>query len=468
MFFGYGVGQQSWKQFLFPPRHRLWQARQEGSGFQILPPDEDAVKFAFIGVHACDLQAIAVQDQVFLEGPFIDPHYRARREQAFILAVNCGHPCGTGFCVSMGTGPRATSGFDLALTEILQGKQHYFLVAVGTEQGRQLIEQVPHRQAEAEEREAAARMLAQAAGQMGRTLDTTDLKALLYRNYENPRWDQVAARCLTCGNCTLVCPTCFCHTVEDATDLTGDPGRTLAALGRLLYRGFHLPARRQHPHYAPVPLPPVADPQTGHLDRPVRGLGLRGLRPLHHLVPGGHRHHRRSPGHPGERTDCRPGGKGVRGMETPEPILAAHPVFSRPGPPAPASIIGECASRVNFNAGQFLFREQDEAAHFYLINHGQVAVEIFRHRRGPITIQTLGEGEALGWLWFEKPYHWHYDARAVHLTRALALDVNSLTPKVRTGPRTGLRAHEKIRPYAGGAVPGDSPCNWWICMEIKL
>jgi sulfhydrogenase subunit beta (sulfur reductase) len=222
LFFRYGVGQHSWKQFLYPPRRRLWQARQEGSGFQTLPPDADAVKFAFIGVHACDLQALAVQDKVFLEGPFIDSHYRARRQQAFILAVNCGHACGTGFCASMGTGPRAASGFDLALTEIFEKEQHYFLVTVGTERGGQILEKLPHRQAQTGEREAAARTVAQAVRQMGRTLDTGEIKALLYRNYENPRWDQVAARCLTCGNCALVCPTCFCHTVEDSSDLKGE------------------------------------------------------------------------------------------------------------------------------------------------------------------------------------------------------------------------------------------------------
>ncbi|RJR32929.1 MAG: sulfite reductase subunit A [Deltaproteobacteria bacterium] len=221
-FFGYGVGQQSWKQFLYPPRRRLWQARLQPDGLQILPVDEDAPKFAFIGVRACDLQAIAVQDRVFLEGPFIDPHYRARREQAFILAVNCGHACGTGFCASMGAGPKAASGFDLALTEILEGDRHYFVAAVGTERGRQVVSQIPHRKAEAAEQEAAARTTAQAAREMGRTLDTGDIKALLYRNYENPQWDRVAARCLTCGNCTLVCPTCFCHTVEDSSGLTGE------------------------------------------------------------------------------------------------------------------------------------------------------------------------------------------------------------------------------------------------------
>jgi len=220
--FGYGVGQQSWKQFLYPPRRRLWQATREGRGFQLLSTAAGAPKFAFIGVHACDLQAMAVQDRVFLEGPFIDPDYQSRREQAFILAVNCSHPCGTGFCASMGHGPQATGGFDLALTEVLQGARHYLVVAVGTERGRELLAHLPQQQARAEELEAAAQAQARAAGRLGRTLDTTEIQALLYRNYENPRWDQVAARCLSCGNCTLVCPTCFCHTLEDATDLTGE------------------------------------------------------------------------------------------------------------------------------------------------------------------------------------------------------------------------------------------------------
>lgn len=112
-------------------------------------------------------------------------------------------------------------------------------------------------------------------------------------------------------------------------------------------------------------------------------------------------------------------------METLEPMLAAHP-FLQGLDSRHLKIIAECASKVNFNAGEFLLREQEETGRFYLINAGQVAVEIFRARGGPVAIQTLGEGEALGWLWFEKPYHWHFDARAVHLTRALALDVKAL------------------------------------------
>jgi ferredoxin len=220
--FGYGVGQQSWKQFLFPPRQQLFQARRQGNDLQIMPAAEAAPRFAFIGAHSCDLHAMEVQDRVFLKGKHVDPTYQARRENAFIVAVNCsGASCGTGFCVSLGTGPKATSGFDLALTEVLENGAHYLVTEIGSPRGAEVLGQVSHRLAGREEMEAAARVVAETARHMGRVLDPTEIKELLYRNYEHPRWDEVAARCLTCGNCTAVCPTCFCHTTEDATDVAG-------------------------------------------------------------------------------------------------------------------------------------------------------------------------------------------------------------------------------------------------------
>ncbi|ACY49459.1 4Fe-4S ferredoxin, iron-sulfur binding protein [Rhodothermus marinus DSM 4252] len=221
--FGYVVGPQSWKQWLFPPTLRLWRAsRSEGDGAFAVEetplPDE---AYAFIGVRACELAAIAVQDRVFLEGPYADPYYRAVRERLFLLAVNCTEPGGTCFCASMQTGPRATAGFDLALTEVLEGDRHYFVVTVGSDTGRAVLSEVPHREAQPDEVAAADTRLQEAATRMGRHLDTEGLKELLQACYEHPCWDEVARRCLSCANCTMVCPTCFCHTVEDVTDLTG-------------------------------------------------------------------------------------------------------------------------------------------------------------------------------------------------------------------------------------------------------
>jgi len=220
--FGYVVGPHSWKKFLYPPVQRLWEARREGHSFQIVAESEEAPKFAFIGVRSCELHAITIQDKVFIDGKYTDPTYKLRRDNVFIVAVNCGQAGGTCFCVSMNTGPKATFGFDLALTEVLGDNRHCFVVEVGTERGAEILREVPHRGADEEEKVEAERIVAKTAGQMGRTLDTTDIKDLLYRNYEHPRWDDVASRCLTCGNCTMVCPTCFCTTVEDVTDLTGE------------------------------------------------------------------------------------------------------------------------------------------------------------------------------------------------------------------------------------------------------
>lgn len=220
--FGYVVSPQSWKRFLFPSTVRLWHARRETADFQVLAENDTPPRLAFIGVRACELHAIAVQDKVLFAGPHVDPVYHARRENVFIVAVNCGQAGGTCFCVSMQTGPQVHGGFDLALTEIIDNERHYFVVDVGTDRGAEVLHELPQREASEEEQHAARRVVEHTAGQMGRRMDTTDLKELLYRNLEHPRWEEVANRCLTCGNCTMVCPTCFCTTVEDTTDLTGE------------------------------------------------------------------------------------------------------------------------------------------------------------------------------------------------------------------------------------------------------
>jgi ferredoxin len=121
----------------------------------------------------------------------------------------------------MGTGPKAEAGYDLALTEILDGGPHRFTVEVGTERGAEVLAEVPTTPAQDPDRREADAAVDRAAGQMGREINTDGIKELLYRNYEHPRWDEVSERCLTCGNCTMVCPTCFCTTVEDVTDLAG-------------------------------------------------------------------------------------------------------------------------------------------------------------------------------------------------------------------------------------------------------
>ncbi|MFQ5450431.1 MAG: 4Fe-4S dicluster domain-containing protein [Nitrospinaceae bacterium] len=220
--FGYTVGPHSWKKYLFPPRHRLWKAESDGKELQFAEEPLPEERFAFFGVRACELHAIAIQDKVFLQGDAVDPVYRARRENAFLVAVNCGQAGGTCFCVSMNTGPRAESGYDLVMTEVLETGRHYFVVEAGTERGAEIMGQIAHHPATEKETDAVDAATAETAAQMGREMNTDGIQSLLQAGFEHPRWDEVAERCLTCANCTLACPTCFCSTVEDVTDLTGE------------------------------------------------------------------------------------------------------------------------------------------------------------------------------------------------------------------------------------------------------
>jgi ferredoxin len=220
--FGFAVGPHSWKKFLHVPTLRLWSAKRENDG-SITAQDGagPAPRMAFIGVRSCDLHAIAIQDKVLAGGPYVDPHYAARREGAFIVAVNCITAGGNCFCVSMGTGPRAERGYDLALTELMGEGRHEFMVEIGSERGAELIDRISHAPAQETDRRAALEASERTRGQMGRELDTTSIRDLLMGNLEHPRWDEVASRCLACANCTMVCPTCFCTTVEDHMDLAG-------------------------------------------------------------------------------------------------------------------------------------------------------------------------------------------------------------------------------------------------------
>jgi sulfhydrogenase subunit beta (sulfur reductase) len=219
--FAHTVGHDSLKRFFFPPELRIWRARRASDGTLEVEEPGPPPRYAFVGVRSCDLHAVAIQDRVFIGDRYVDADYEARRRDAFFVAVNCGRAGGTCFCVSMGTGPRVTAGFDLALTELLDERGHRFVVEVGSERGAEVLDAMDHREADDAEQSAPDDAAARAAASMGRSLDVTDIRDLLQANAEHPRWDEVADRCLSCGNCTLVCPTCFCSTVEDTTDLAG-------------------------------------------------------------------------------------------------------------------------------------------------------------------------------------------------------------------------------------------------------
>ncbi|MGO8960464.1 MAG: 4Fe-4S dicluster domain-containing protein [Streptosporangiaceae bacterium] len=220
--FAHSAGPQSWKEFLHPPREKLWSARRNGEGFT---PDQAAPaspRMAFVGVRPCDLRAIQIQDRVLGAASHPDSAYAARRAGVFIVAVNCTEPGEACFCTSMGTGPQAGPGYDLLLTELVTPDAHTFIVGTGSPAGTAVLGRLPVRRAEPAALGSAHDAVQDAAGQMGRAMEADGLRELLAASHGAARWDEVASRCLTCGNCTMACPTCFCTTVEDVTDLSGE------------------------------------------------------------------------------------------------------------------------------------------------------------------------------------------------------------------------------------------------------
>ncbi len=217
-YFDHVVGPHSLKPFLFPPRTTVLHVLRVRDSWEAHSPEPPHPRRAVIGVRSCDLHALAIQDRVFLGGTHCDPEYAARREGLFLVAVNCGRSAATCFCVSMDTGPAVTGSADLILTELPDG----FVVRVGTEAGGSALAGLGCQECSPAQMAEAELVPKRAAAQQTRRINPATVQDTLMNNLQHPRWDDVAKRCLSCANCTMVCPTCFCSTVNEVTDLAGE------------------------------------------------------------------------------------------------------------------------------------------------------------------------------------------------------------------------------------------------------
>ena len=224
-YFGYRVGPQTLRRFLSPPHRTLFtiERHDDGLAFRQEPPPDR--RYAFIGARACDLAAVAIQDKVLAGTPIPDPSYMLARSQSLTVGVNCSEAGATCFCASMGTGPQCTTGYDLVVTESIGDEHHEFIVEAATDAGADILDRLDGRpMAAADEREVDS-IITRTASHMGRSMPSDETHELLLDNLNHPMWESIAERCLSCASCTLVCPTCFCSTTEDITDLSGSAMR---------------------------------------------------------------------------------------------------------------------------------------------------------------------------------------------------------------------------------------------------
>ena len=216
-FFDHTLPMQGLKRVVYPAQERLYT-----TGPDLVAEEEpvEAPPRAILGVRPCDLAALDTLTAVFEGGPFVDTRFRQRREALLLIAVNCMRPAATCFCASMDSGPRAERGFDLVIDELFEAGRHVLVVTAGSARGQAILEQLPGEPAEEADLRAAREGSRACAEAQQRRL-AEDVEGLLKRSYDHPHWAAVAERCLSCANCTLVCPTCFCGTVEDRSSLDG-------------------------------------------------------------------------------------------------------------------------------------------------------------------------------------------------------------------------------------------------------
>lgn len=217
-YFGCTISAQAWKSFVYPARQKIWSARKQGQSWTYTSEIGDTQKLALIGVRGCDLHALAIQHHVR------EKHGIIAATRPLIVTVDCARAVSTCFCDAMGTGPAGTGpGVDLRLAEIFRpdGK-HIFAIQVVSERGREIIKRVKTSSYDLLVWQQMEKQLKEVVASQQRTMDTQDLPAILADRSDDPYWDEIAQRCLSCANCTMVCPTCFCNSVEDTTDIKGE------------------------------------------------------------------------------------------------------------------------------------------------------------------------------------------------------------------------------------------------------
>lgn len=216
-YFAWANGPQAIKPLLFAPKEKLWSSALSTDGkLSFKAAEEEMKKIAVIGARACDIAALKIHDQHFLQQQFVDPYYQARRQNLLIIAVNCSHPAETCFCHSTGDGPFVNDGFDISLTELENG----FIVNAQTEQGENIFTELSLQNC-SKEQLTESDLIKSTASKQKRQLPEFDIKSRLFSQLDNDSWHTIAAECLSCGNCTSVCPTCFCHSENDVPELDG-------------------------------------------------------------------------------------------------------------------------------------------------------------------------------------------------------------------------------------------------------
>ncbi len=208
--FSFSTGPDSFKKFLFPPERTLFHFgynKKRLSAETIESPEKPLLLF---GLRACDTEALRLYDRVLSD----DREYRLRRDNSIIVAINCPFPHENCFCSSLSTGPQVKEA-DIIITELSE----YLLLEVQSEELVNFIRDIPHKEINGRDLEERDNVINDCRAKMNKQIDIKLLKQLT-KKFESPLWQEISERDLECGNCTQVCPTCFCNSTFDRVRLS--------------------------------------------------------------------------------------------------------------------------------------------------------------------------------------------------------------------------------------------------------
>lgn len=214
-YFSWANGAQAIKPLVFAPRDTLWNCEFHEGSLKFSAVQPEARQVAIIGVRACDIAALKLSDAHFLKNESKDVHYRSRREKLFLVAVNCSHPAATCFCASTGDGPVVEEGADIILDELDEG----FSIHAASEEGEHIIQSLPLKMLRPGQQKAIDKQRLEAGRAQRRSVE--NMHGRLVAQAKSDHWQKIAERCLSCGNCTSVCPTCFCNNEFQDSSLDG-------------------------------------------------------------------------------------------------------------------------------------------------------------------------------------------------------------------------------------------------------
>jgi sulfhydrogenase subunit beta (sulfur reductase) len=200
------------KAIFLPPMEEMFSFQKDGKDYRIELPASDKSKWLIFGIRPCDAKALAILDMTFKDA-YEDPYYLAKRKQGVLIGLGCTSPYDSCFCTSVGSSPADAANVDLMLTDI--GDE--FLVEAITDKGRELIARTSLAQAATKADEARAGETKEAASsKVTRKIEAEGITEKLLSCFEDKDyWERVAAKCISCGICTFLCPTCYCFDIND-------------------------------------------------------------------------------------------------------------------------------------------------------------------------------------------------------------------------------------------------------------